>query len=89
MNYRLLLRPAARRQLRSLSQAVQRRLSPPIDNLAENPRPAGVRVLSGRPGLYRIRVGDYRIIYQVLDEESLILVVTIGHRREVYRQIDH
>jgi mRNA interferase RelE/StbE len=51
--------------------------------LAEDPRPPASRPLRGRPG-YRVRVGDYRIIYTVQDNVLLIVVVTLGHRREVY-----
>lgn len=88
MTYAIRLRPAARRQFRTLTPEVQRRLLPRIDALAESPRPPGAESLSGLPGLYRIRVGDYRIVYQVLDEELIVLIVSIGHRREVYRRLD-
>ena len=53
--------------------------------LAANPRPPGVEKLAGPDDFYRIRVGDYRIIYQIQDDVLMILVVKIGHRREVYR----
>ena len=53
--------------------------------LADNPRPRGVEKLEGRENRYRIRVGDYRVIYEIHDEVLLVLVVRIGHRREVYR----
>ena len=62
-----------------------RRLTRSLRNLGENPRPIGSIKLAGPDALYRIRVGDYRIIYQIRDSELLILVVAIGHRREIYR----
>jgi len=62
-----------------------RRLTQSLRQLGENPRPTGCVKLAGPDALYRIRVGDYRIIYQIRDSELLILVVAIGHRREIYR----
>lgn len=57
-----------------------------IDRLAENPRPSGVEPLQGNlKGLFRVRSGNYRIIYQILDKCLTILVVRVSHRREVYR----
>jgi len=56
-----------------------------MKTLAENPRPNGSVKLAGPEPLYRIRVGDYRIIYDIRESELLILVVAIGHRREIYR----
>ncbi len=55
-----------------------------IDGLVRNPRPAGVEKLKGLPNLYRLRIGDYRLLYQIQDKILLMLVVQIGHRREVY-----
>ncbi len=57
-----------------------------IDLLAETPRPPGCRALAGEPDVYRVRVGDYRIVYEVLDERLIVHVVRVGHRREVYRR---
>ena len=65
--------------------SLNRRLTQAIRNLGENPRPPGSVKLSDPERLHRIRVGDYRIVYQIRDSELLILVVAIGHRREVYR----
>ena len=66
-----------------LSPEVQRRLAPAIDSLAEDPRPASAKKLSGVE-LWRIRVGDYRVIYALDDGKLTVLVVRLGHRREVY-----
>ena len=85
MAYHLEFAPKARRQFQKLSREVQARLSPRIEALAENPRPVGVKKMAGEGNLYRIRVGDYRIIYEIRDRILVILIVGIGHRREVYR----
>lgn len=82
-DYRIELRPAAVRALRKLDPPVRHRLQGAIALLAQNPRPPAARALQGRPGL-RVRVGDYRIIYTVTDDVLLVVVVTLGHRREVY-----
>jgi mRNA interferase RelE/StbE len=81
--YRVEVRPAALRALRNLDAAVRPRIEGAIALLAEDPRPPASRPLRGRPG-YRVRVGDYRIIYTVQDDVLLIVVVTLGHRRDVY-----
>ena len=83
--YRIHFAGRAERAFRKLSPEVQRRLDPAILALADNPRPPGCLKLSGPDSLWRIRVGDYRIVYQIQDEILLILVVNVGHRREIYR----
>ena len=69
-----------------MSKQGQARLKPKIDKLAENPRPRGAEKLKGEDGLYRIRVGDYSVIYQVRDKALIVLVVKIGDRKEVYKR---
>lgn len=81
--YRIEVRPAAVRALKRLDPPVRRRLQGAIALLAEDPRPPAARTLQGRDAL-RVRVGDYRIIYTVQDDVLLVVVVTLGHRREVY-----
>ncbi len=83
MTYRIELRPAAVRALKKLDPSVARRIQGAIALLAKDPRPPASRPLRGRPGL-RVRVGDYRIIYAVEDDVLLVVVVTLGHRRDVY-----
>jgi len=83
--YRIELRPAAARSLRKLDPQVRRRVQGAIALLAQDPRPPGARALQGRPGL-RVRVGDYRIVYTVKDDVLLVVVVRLGHRRDVYDQ---
>ncbi len=81
--YRIELRPAAVKALRKVEPHDRKRIQGAIRLLAEDPRPPGARALQGRAGL-RVRVGDYRIIYTIDDGVLLIVVVTVGHRRDVY-----
>lgn len=81
--YRIELRPAAARAVRKLDPHIRPRIQGAIALLAQDPRPPGARALQGRPGL-RVRVGDYRIIYTVDDDVLLVVVVRLGHRRDVY-----
>jgi mRNA interferase RelE/StbE len=85
--YRVELRPAALRDLKSLPREVLGRVSAKIDSLPGNPRPPGVEKLSGSEDSYRVRVGDYRILYRILDEVLLVLVVAIRHRKEACRRV--
>lgn len=85
MTYRIELRPAAVRALKKLDPQIRDRVRGAIALLAENPRPPASRALRGRPGL-RVRVGDYRIIYTIEHDVLLIVVITIGHRRDVYNR---
>ncbi|MFZ0768435.1 MAG: type II toxin-antitoxin system RelE/ParE family toxin [Acidimicrobiales bacterium] len=82
--YRIEFRPAALREIRRIDRSVQPRIQGAIALLARDPRPPASRPLRGRPG-YRLRVGDYRIIYRIDDGILLIVVVTIGHQRDVYQ----
>jgi mRNA interferase RelE/StbE len=82
-DYRIELRPAAARALRKLDPAARTRVQGAIALLAQDPRPPAARALRGRDGL-RVRVGHYRILYTVDDGVLLVVVVTLGHRRDVY-----
>jgi mRNA interferase RelE/StbE len=78
--------PAAVRFLERVRDAkLSRRLQKTLESLRDDPRPQGSIKLSGEDDLHRVRVGDYRIIYQVQDAVLLVLVVDIGHRRDIYR----
>lgn len=85
MLYQIEFSRQADRQFRSLPSQIKQRIKSRIDSLATTPRPHGSEKLSGIEQLYRIWVGDYRIVYAVEDDRLLVLVVKIGHRREVYR----
>ena len=84
MKYRVELETRARRELCELPRDIQRRLADVIDDLTSSPRPPGAKKLTGQRG-YRVRKGDYRILYVVIDDDRLVRVYRLGHRREVYR----
>lgn len=83
--YEVRLARRAERSLASLQRGEQQRIRAALDLLADNPRPPNCVAMQGEDSVYRVRVGDYRIVYEVLDTVLLIHVVRIGHRREVYR----
>ena len=85
MTYRVEFRPSALRSFRHLPGSIQARIRPMIDALADDPRPSGCRKLAGHAGRFRVRVGDYRVLYEIRDAVLLVIVVDIGHRREIYR----
>ncbi|MCJ7504683.1 MAG: type II toxin-antitoxin system RelE/ParE family toxin [Acidobacteriia bacterium] len=87
MTYSLAILPAALRQLTELPRLEQRRLKERIDRLAVDPRPPGVKRLHGRREYLRLRSGDYRAIYTVDDDRFTVLIIKLGHRREVYRTL--
>ena len=84
MTYAIEILRSAQKQLSKLQRREQQRIIENICGLADDPRPSGCRKLSARPA-WRIRVGDYRVIYEIHDNHLLVLVITIGHRREAYR----
>ena len=86
MAYAVFVKPAALRELRKLPEDIKRRVAARIDALVGDPRPDGVERLQGEADLYRVRVGDFRIVYQVESKALVVLVVRIGHRRDVYRR---
>ena len=85
MAYRIEFTPKAKRDFNALDKPIRTRLARRIDSLAENPFPQGIKKLAGEKDLYRLRVGDYRILYQVQGKRLVVLVVGIGHRGDVYR----
>ena len=87
MAYTVESKPAAARALKKLAKGPQKRIAARIDQLADNPRPPGVEKLSGEQDYYRVRVGDYRIVYEVKENVLLVLVIRIGHRREIYQRV--
>jgi len=86
MAYRILFVSRAERGFKRLSADVQDRIISAIHALAEDPRPAGAVKLAGSDNLFRIRVGDYRVIYAVEDNFLVVLVVEVAHRKEIYRK---
>lgn len=85
MPYTIEFARSALRDFKALDRAVQRRVATRIDSLAANPFPPGVKRLQGDPDVFRVRAGDYRIVYRVDGKRLTILILKIGHRREVYR----
>ncbi len=82
--YEVLLSKAARKQLQSLPVFIHNKIIEDISGLAADPRPAGCKKLKGYKNSYRIRAGDYRIIYEVEDKVLRILVIAVGHRKDIY-----
>ena len=83
--YEVVLSPKAEKQLDELPTPLRRRITEAIEGLESKPRPHGVKKLTGAENLWRIRVGDYRIVYTIEDDRLIVLVVKIGHRRKIYR----
>jgi len=87
MGYQIEIKHSARKEIEYLPKRDQRRIIAVIEKLSGNPRPEGVRKLTGAEDLYRIRVGDYRIVYQICDKKLVVWVIRIGHRKDIYKRI--
>lgn len=83
-SYRLFIKPSAAKEIEAIPKKERLRVIHRIQDLSGNPRPPGCEKLSGQDK-YRVRQAQYRIIYSVSDEELIVCVVKVGHRREVYR----
>jgi len=86
VTYRIEVVPAAVRQLRKLDPTARRRVQAAIELLAQEPRPPGAVKLQGGEGEWRVRTGDYRIVYEIQDGRLVVLVIAVGHRRDIYRK---
>ena len=85
MSYRISIRKAALKELEVLPLKESRKVSAAIDSLAENPRPSGCKKLKGEQEyIWRIRVGDYRVLYKIDDEILVVEVGKIGNRKDIY-----
>lgn len=82
--YEVRFHPSAARELERLDPAIRRRLARAVDRLAGEPRGGGAIKLRGADDLWRLRVGDYRVVYQIRDAVLLVLVIRVRHRREAY-----
>ncbi len=82
--YAIDIKPSARKELENLSDRLIARLISKIEDLAANPRPSRCRKLRGHKDLWRVRVGDYRVVYIVDDDRRTVSVTRIAHRRDVY-----
>lgn len=86
MPYALLIKASAAKELEAIDSAPnRRRIADAIQTLATDSRPSACKKLAGREAAYRLRVGDYRMVYTVNDREIIVEIIKIGHRREVYR----
>ena len=86
--YTIEIKPSVMRALRRLPAPVRVKLVAVIDGLANDPRPPGCKKLGGQPDRYRVRAaGTYRIVYEIRDDRLIVVVIRIGHRREVYRRL--
>lgn len=83
--YRVEVDPAVVKELRRLPRDVVRRVSTAIEGLAVEPRPRGTKKLTGEDDLYRLRVGEWRLIYSIEDRVLTVWVLELGHRRDIYR----
>ncbi len=83
--YRVEVVRSATKSLAALPRHEQRRIAAAIDALRDEPRPDGCRKLQGSEGLYRLRAGDYRVVYEIRDSVLLVLVITIAHRKDAHR----
>ncbi|MHC5821725.1 MAG: type II toxin-antitoxin system RelE family toxin [Nostoc sp.] len=85
MSYEVKFSKDAKKQFRKLPLDVQERIQTKINDLAIEPRPNGVKKLQGDDNSYRVRVGDYRVIYELDDDVLIVTVIKIGHRSEIYK----
>jgi mRNA interferase RelE/StbE len=83
VRYKIEILRSAQKQLSKIQHQQQNQIIENIRKLSENPRPLCCKKLSGRPA-WRIRIGDYRVIYEINDQRLLVLIITIGHRKDVY-----
>ena len=86
MPYTIEIARPARRQLQKLEPSMRKKVGKRIDRLADEPRPSGVvKLTDAAPPIYRVREGQYRVLYTINDDNLIVLVIRIGHRSEVYR----
>lgn len=85
-HYSIEFRRSAEKELGKLDGRIRARILRTIVTLADDPRPPGVKALTGEAGSWRIRIGDYRVVYEINDTELIVLVVRIAHRSDVYRR---
>jgi mRNA interferase RelE/StbE len=83
--YTIQFKPLALRQLEKLPRDIQKKLAANIESMRADPFPSGCKKMAAIPDTWRVRVGDYRVVYQVRQKLLLVLVLTVGHRKDVYR----
>lgn len=85
--YTILFKHSADRALQRLPESLQKRIVAQVDELAHDPRPQGSVKLAGQVEMWRIRIGSYRVIYEIQDDRLIVLVLRVAHRKDVYRRI--
>lgn len=85
--YRIQIEDKAERELKSFEKKTRERIMRNIDQLILNPRGSNCKPLKGLSGIWRLRVGDYRVIYEIKDTQLIVLAIGIAHRREAYRDL--
>jgi mRNA interferase RelE/StbE len=83
-NYSVVFKASAQKELESLNEDLIGRIFPRIEALLENPRPSGCRKLRGYKDLWRVRIGDYRLVYSINDDQKIVEILRIRHRKDVY-----
>ncbi|MBD2139447.1 type II toxin-antitoxin system RelE/ParE family toxin [Anabaena sp. FACHB-1237] len=86
MTYEIIITKSIQKQLDNLPNNIQERVYDKISQLAEEPRPDGVVKLKGYDNEYRVRIGDYRLVYEIQDEKLIVLLLQCKHRRDVYKK---
>ncbi|WP_271251582.1 type II toxin-antitoxin system RelE family toxin [Pseudanabaena sp. Chao 1811] len=84
MSYQIVIPKPAQNQLDNITKIERDRLIVTLRSLADDPRPNGVKKLKGYDNTYRVRVGDYRIIYEIKDRELIVLLLSVSHRKDAY-----
>lgn len=87
MKYRIKIKPSAKRQLKRLPQKIRPSIGYLIDSLSVNPRPGGIKKLKGKRDFYRVKSGDYRVIYTIDDDVLLVTVIKVRIRGEAYLKL--
>ena len=85
MHYELIIKPTAEKTLDKVPFPTRRRIVDAMERLRSDPRPAGVVKLAGDENLWRIRIGNYRVVYEIHDHRLVVLVLRVAHRKDVYR----
>ena len=84
MNYKIYIERSAQKALSKIPTRDQNRIIESIQNLSDNPRPSNTKKLTGKSA-WRIRIGNYRVIYEIVDDRLIIIVISIGHRKDIYK----
>lgn len=87
MSYRIEVKKSAAKTLKKIPKADRKRIVDKIDNLAKSPPNPDITKMKGNNPFYKVRIGDYRIVYEIQDEVLLILIIKIGHRKDIYRNL--